>query len=92
MYNLECAGRLVEVDGYQFLAGYSHFNWIHSSGYPHVWAEQTNCKTIASPTVESRLLAMRQLDEVSASRGLTHSARDVIRNHIARDQTNVALS
>lgn len=68
MYSFECAGSTFEVEGYQFLAGYSRDGWIHSSAGPHVWARQEHCKVIEVATLKSRTTALRQVLE-SATTG-----------------------
>lgn len=73
MYNFKCAGQLVEVEGYQFRAGYALFDWIHSSDAPHVWVQASGCKLISAATPQSRALALEQLDQVSVKRGFPHN-------------------
>lgn len=83
MYNFECAGRLLEVEGYRFLAGYSYGDWVHSSNAPHVWAKQQNCKAVGAPTSASRSQALSALLAVAAQRSLPFSATESIRKLLA---------
>ena len=84
MYSLQCAGQKVEVEGYQFLVGYSYFDWMHSSSAPHVWAKVSDCKAIAAATPESRELALQQLDATSAKRGLPYSIQAATKEALQR--------